>query len=264
MSFDPDWLARREPADRSARDPGLLGRAAAHLAAVPRPLAVDLGCGTGATRRAFAGLAGEASWRFVDNDPALLLRAVEGAGGAARGHLLDLAEIGRLPLEGARLVTASALLDLMPEPWLEAFADRLAGAGLGLYAALSYDGRMRWEPALPGDAAVTTAFNAHQRARGAGPEGASRLAALLESRGYAVETARADWRLGSDPLAEAHARGVAEAAREAGCEEARGWLQARLAAIASGASSTLVGHLDLLALPPGSSAQSKSTSVSSP
>ncbi len=264
MSFAPAWLALRERADGRARDPGLLERAAIYLNGMATPVAVDLGSGTGATLRAFRGRAEAVSWCFVDNDPDLLLRAVEGAGGAARGHLLDLAEIAQLPLEGARLVTASALLDLMSADWVGAFADRLAAAGLGFYAALSYDGRMAWEPSLSADDAVTEAFNAHQRARGLGPDAAPHLAALLRARGYSVETARSDWRLGSDPLAATHARGVAEAAEEAGSAQAADWLQARLAAIASASSSTLVGHVDLLALPRGSSAQSNTTSVSRP
>ena len=47
MAFSAEWLALREPADRAARDAGLLRRAAA--AAGPAPVIMDLGCGSGAT-----------------------------------------------------------------------------------------------------------------------------------------------------------------------------------------------------------------------
>ena len=62
--------------------------------------------------------------------------------------------MAELPLDGVRLVTASALLDLASAAWVEALAERLAAAGVGLYAALSYDGRTEWEPPLAGDAAA--------------------------------------------------------------------------------------------------------------
>ena len=66
VSFDADWLELREPADRAARDSGLLAAAAGYLGGA---LALDLGCGTGATVRAFGGVG---RWRLVDADPALL------------------------------------------------------------------------------------------------------------------------------------------------------------------------------------------------
>ena len=62
-------------------------------------------------------------------------------------------------------------------------------------------------------------------------------------------------------LHEALVAGVAAAAAETGLGAARSWGQARLAA--SGRRCT-VGHLDLLALPAAASAQSKTTSESSP
>ena len=85
MGFDAAWLALREPADAAARDPGLLAAAAGYLGA--GALAVDIGCGTGATVRAFAGCAPEGlRWRLVDNDPRLLaLAAADGGGEAVRG-----------------------------------------------------------------------------------------------------------------------------------------------------------------------------------
>ncbi|MCB1372568.1 MAG: class I SAM-dependent methyltransferase [Rhodobacteraceae bacterium] len=269
MSFDPAWLALRAPADRAARDPGLLAAAAAYLGAAEDPVAVDLGCGLGATAAAFAGLPGvRIRWRLVDNDARLLGMAAARWGSDIETWAMDLGAVDELPLEGARLVTASALLDLMPGDWIEALAARVAGEGLAVYAALSYDGALDWSPALAGDAAVRAAFNRHQlRDKGLGPAlgpaAAPALAAALARRGYAVRQAASPWRLGPGEaeLQGALIEGIAAAAEETGMPAAA-WAQARRTAIA--ASTCRVGHLDVLALPPGASAQSKTTSVSRP
>lgn len=261
MSFDPAWLDLREPADRAARDPALLAAAAAHLG---RGLAVDLGCGTGATARAFPP---GPRWRLVDRDPALLALAAARTPGAS-AHPADIAHLAALPLEGARLVTASALFDLVSVAWIDALADALAARGLGLYAALTYDGRIVWTPPLPEDRAVAQAFHAHMRrdkgfGPALGPDAGPALAAALAGRGYVVRTAPSPWRLGPPEAALQRelVAGVAAAAAETGLAAAPAWAQARRAASAS--TGCEVGHWDMLALP-GPSAQSKTTSVSSP
>ena len=259
MSFEPTWLAQREPADAAARDRGLLAAAAGFLC---DGLALDLGCGTGATVRAFGG---RGRWRLLDRDPALLALAAARCP-AAETVEGDLAELAALPLAGVRLVTASALLDLASARWIEALADRVAAAGVGVYAALSYDGSLGWEPALPGDGAVAAGFDRHQRrdkglGPALGPTGAAALARALGRRGHAVRTAPSPWRLGPGEAAlqAALVEGIAAAAAETGVATAA-WRQARLAVSAAGRAT--VGHVDLLALP--SRAQSKITSESSP
>ncbi|WP_410218612.1 class I SAM-dependent methyltransferase, partial [Paracoccus sp. (in: a-proteobacteria)] len=162
MGFTAAWLSLREPADRAARDQGLMMRAAG--AAGPDPVILDLGCGTGSTLRALAPhLPPHAQWRLVDNDPVLLDAAGAEAPGRTCRHLMDLRDLDALPLQEVTLVTASALLDLMPACWVEALALRLAQAGLPFHATLSYDGIMKWDPPLPGDPDITRAFNRHQR-----------------------------------------------------------------------------------------------------
>ncbi|HMQ93275.1 MAG TPA: class I SAM-dependent methyltransferase [Amaricoccus sp.] len=269
MSFDPAWLELRAPADRAARDSGLLAAAAEFLGAAEDPVAVDLGCGLGATLAAFAGrVGGRVRWRLVDKDARLLGMAAARCGGDIETWAMDLGAVAELPLEGARLVTASALLDLMPGDWIEALAARVAREGLAVYAALSYDGALDWSPGLAEDAAVREAFNRHQlRDKGLGPAlgpaAGAALAAALERRGYVVREAASPWRLGPGE-ADLHrdlVAGIAAAAAETGMPAAA-WAQARRAAIA--ASTCRVGHLDVLALPPGASAQSKTTSVSRP
>jgi SAM-dependent methyltransferase len=263
VSFAASWLDLREPADAAARDPGLLAAAAAHLAAAPAPLALDLGCGTGATARAFGARVAALRWRLLDRDAGLLRVAAARVRGA-EVVAADLARLDRLPLEGVRLVTASALFDLVSQAWVEALAARLAAAGLGLYAALSYDGRLAWQPALAADEPARAAFNRHQRTdKGFGPalgsDAAAALAEAFRAYGYAVRTAPSDWRIGPGALQAALADGVAGAA---GCAEAAAWGQARRAA--SGSGSCTVGHIDVLALPAGARAQSKTTSDSRP
>lgn len=254
MGFDPGWLALREPADRAARDAALLRRAVALSG--PGGRVIDLGCGTGSTLRAFeGGGATGAGWRLLDNDAGLLARAA-GLHPQAEIHQGDLADVDALPLEGVQLVTASALLDLVSRDWVARLAARLEAAGTALYAALSYDGRMRWHPEDAKDADVTAHFNAHQRGDkgfgpALGPEAAEVTAAIFAAQGYAVHLAPSPWRLGPE-AADMQClllTGIAEAAGEAGWAGAQAWLQRRMLHLAEGRAE--IGHLDLLALPPG-------------
>lgn len=254
MGFTAEWLALREPADRAARNDALARRAA--IAAGPEPLVVDFGCGTGATWRALEQhLPCGARWRFVDNEPALLAEAGSTAGESAELVETDLGEIDRLPVSGATLVTASALLDLMPEAWVAALARRL---DVPLYASLNYDGRMSWSPQHDDDTAVTVAFNRHQRrdkglGPALGPDSAERTIALFEAAGFTVLSADSPWRLGPEMTALQRdlTNGIATAAAEAGAREAGAWGLHRLAM----ADRTIchIGHVDILALPPGHS-----------
>ncbi|MFC0199169.1 class I SAM-dependent methyltransferase [Paracoccus rhizosphaerae] len=254
MGFSAQWLALREPADQKARDPALLTRAVA--AAGPAPVILDLGCGTGSTVRALAPhLPETARWHLVDNDPLLLDQASAEAPGRVQVHELDLAQLDALPLEGVTLVTASALLDLMPAAWIEDLAAILAAAGLPFYAALSYDGIMSWEPALPKDHDVTRAFNDHQRSDkglgpALGPDAGTVAATIFRAAGFNVQQAISPWRIAAEavPLHRALVEGIADAAGQAGQPMAAEWGRAR-AGMAS-ESRCLIGHLDLLALPP--------------
>jgi SAM-dependent methyltransferase len=257
MSFSSDWLALREPADGRARDSGLCRALAAHLAAIQRTggagLAVDLGCGTGATQRALAPLARDLRWRLVDHDPALLAEAAARTG--AETLCADLAADPAAAVAGASLVTASALFDLASADWI----DRLVAAlprDAAVLAALSYDGTETWEPAHEAEATGLAAFHAHQagdKGFGAslGPRGAAYLAQALAAAGWSVRTARSDWVLTAPrdaALITALADGSTEAAAELGVmapDLLAGWTQARRTA-----TRVTVGHVDVLALPP--------------
>lgn len=253
MGFDAEWLALREPADTEARDRMMLARAIAYAEAGATLL--DLGCGTGATARAFetAGAA-DIRWCFFDNDPKLLARAaaLHPKAEICRG---DLNAIDDLPLEGVRLVTASALFDLVSQEWLARLATRLARDGIALYAALSYDGGMCWTPEDPLDATVTAQFNAHQcRDKGFGPAlgpTAGRCASeLFSAKGYDVSLTQSPWKIGPDAraLQAMLLEGIAQAAFDMGCVEAPDWATRRSTAVGQG--QTEIGHVDFLALPP--------------
>ncbi|NBN63149.1 methyltransferase domain-containing protein [Microvirga tunisiensis] len=262
--FSKDWLALREPADRAARDPDLVAALAAHLAARSEPRLVDIGCGTGSTWRALKDLLPPTTrWLLVDHDPALLAEAARQVEGDARVRLLqhDLNDLDGLPLDDVDVVTASALFDLVSEPLVVQLADRLAATRTGLYAALNYDGDMRWQPADPLDAVMVELFNAHQRTdkglgAALGPDATACLERHLGARGFRVLTGPSPWRMAKGQI---HLQGeLIEGMRQPLTEMAAGrvsgqdigrWIDRRLADIALSGSSALVGHTDLLALP---------------
>jgi hypothetical protein len=274
--FSAEWLALREPADARARAAALeLGLAAAMAARVRSPgtpwLALDLASGTASNVRHLAPkLPGPQRWRLLDSDPALLvraggrctgLRAADGSPVVIETQTLDLSG-GSLTsaCQGASLVTASALLDLVSEAWLHHLAAACASAGAVALLALDYDGRRECVPGEAGDAEALAAFNQHQRRdKGFGPALGARAtevaAAAFEARGFRVERAPSDWWLGPghEPLQAALLHGWAEAAIDAqpGARAMHtAWLARREAHLAAGTSRLHVGHQDLLAVPP--------------
>ena len=255
--FERTWLELREPADIEARDADLLERAAA-LLDEPGSVVVDLGCGTGATVRAFSPLLRRpVQWRLVDNDPVLLLAAAAALSGEQVQTVpLNIAQLKDLPLTGVSLVTASALFDLCSASFVEEFANHLTDRKLGLYAALNYDGTVVWEPPHRYDAKMVELFNTHQRSdKGLGPALGSDAARVLASTftrlGYTVTIASSPWHLSCSwkTLQAAFIEGVVTAVGELQVIQPsalRAWRRSRLAALFAGASCR-VGHLDILA-----------------
>lgn len=250
--FKPDWLSLREPADHAARDAALLAKAAACLSSHHKVL--DLGSGTGSTARAFAAHGFEAlSWRFLDDD-AGLLNIAKDRHQDAECVCMSLAELERLPLQDVGLVTASALLDLMSDDWVRSLARTLYEKAIPLYAALSYNDVMQWDPAHEADTAVTQAFNRHQRSdKGLGPalggNAGERTAQIFREEGFDVTLANSPWSLGPDQ-AELHSEllvGIGAASAEAGETKALAWTETRQSAVSH--SRVVIGHTDLIALP---------------
>ena len=112
---------------------------------------------------------------------------------------IDLVRDLKAALDGPLdLVTTSALLDLVSDSWLERLATEVAARGLPFYAALTYDGRVTFEPSDPLDAAIIAAVGNHQRrdkgfGPALGPDAAKRAIAMFEAVGYFVVNAAADW-----------------------------------------------------------------------
>lgn len=264
--FSIDWLDLRENADRRARDSSLRETALDWLAAAPakEPLVVDLGAGTGSTLRALdVSDKLPLAWRLVDHDQALLKEAQRRHGNAQQieTRRADLSRLGQLPLDGARLVTASALFDLVSGEFIEGLARLLQSQcrhhPVGLYSALNYDGSTRWTPAHPLDGPVLEAFNQDQRTDkgfgpALGPDSGTALHRAFTQAGFEVESASSPWVLdGADQsMVSALIDGIAGAvAGHPGLEAQalKGWVQFRYENTASG--SCTVGHTDLLALP---------------
>jgi SAM-dependent methyltransferase len=278
--FDASWLALREPYDHAARSAALADRFAKAVGEAPRLL--DLGCGTGSNLRYLAPrIAGPQRWLCIDHDPALLEAArtalqdwgnrERGASRDARADGLTLARPGgdilvglapgdlargRVPaLDAVTGVTASALLDLTSAAWLDEFAVRCRRTPLLM--ALSFDGRLAFEPAAPEDDEVSRRFVVHQRTDkgfgpALGPDAAAHLAERLAAAGCTVRLEAADWRLGSADAALLRTTfaGIVAAARAIEHDPVlERWATARGQQLTAGDLRLTVGHLDLLALP---------------
>lgn len=299
--FSADWLSLREPPDHQARSGKLTRRLARWLrdtrAASPVEV-LDLGAGCGSNLRYLAPrLDGRQRWICVDQDPDLLqvLLGRSGTWARTRGltaradapglviegpdlHCqvealrLDLATgLSALPLCPGTLLTASALLDLVSEPWLAELLQACRGNRAPLLATLIYDGRVGLAPPEPLDGLVIALVNGHQgRDKGLGPAlgpSAPRvLGRLARALGYQVVSAASDWLLDltQDAVQEVLIDGWARAAREQVQDGSRlprevkavreaaleGWRQTRRGHLSSGRSELRVGHQDLLLLPP--------------
>jgi SAM-dependent methyltransferase len=261
--FSAEWLARREPYDRRARNRDVLSAVAERFASYPSLTVVDLACGTGATLRAVsAALPHRQSWRLVDNDLSLLARVQQTAGAAIalRAIPVDLAHDLEAALDGpVDLVTTSAFLDLASAEWIERLVTEVAARNRPFYAALSYDGHVALTPRDALDAAILAAFNRHQVTDkgfgpALGPAAAAEAIARFERIGYAVAKGASDWVLGpTDDLQTEILAGFAGAAAEAGVAsgEIAEWMDRRTSLLAAQHASLQVGHLDFFAYPSG-------------
>ena len=277
-TFDPAWLALREPVDHRSRAAAILSRLAPAWRAGGWSRVVDLGAGTGSNVRYLAPrLPGARHWTLVDHDAALLARAAVPAGAAVTRVAGDLAAAGPAAVReaGAGLVTASALLDLVSQDWLAALAGACRETGSAALFALTWDGGIRWRAAAgdprpaddPDDGLVRRSVDAHQRrdkglGPALGPAAGPTAEAIFRAAGYRVWLLPSPWRLGpaDAALARALVGGWEAAATEqlrdappadgpAAAERVRAWAGRRRATIASGRFGLTVGHLDLLALP---------------
>jgi hypothetical protein len=282
--FSAEWLALREPADAKARSPKLTAAIADVCAREEIVHALDLATGTAANLRYLAEqLSIPQDWLLVDQDPLLLaqipiqLRAwaarrghdaiLEPRGLFLRGETLvchvqtrrlDLAAVNDASIFDRRtLVTASALFDLVSEPWLRTLIARCREQRSAVLFALTYDGRIHFVPREPDDEVIRELVNRHQRSdkgfgMALGPDGADRAADILAGAGYDVRRESSDWLLtaGEGDLQRQLIEGWAKAAVEVAPERHASikiWRARRLALVADNRSQLIVGHQDLAA-----------------
>ncbi|MDX1562383.1 MAG: class I SAM-dependent methyltransferase [Gammaproteobacteria bacterium] len=279
--FAAEWLGLRERADAAARS----RRLAQSLTGGYRRI-VDLGAGTGANLRWLAPeLGAEQHWTLIDNDRKLLTAArnrtrswanengyrmrgrgrhwvVEGTGFACTvdACALDLkTHLDAIDWPRGGLVTASALLDLVSLDWLTDVVARVSAAGAAVNWALTYDGRIRIDPADESDTFVIDAFNRHQRTDkgfgpALGPDAWLVAQSLLERAGFSVRTVDSSWDCGASDrsLIVELVAGIAAAASAIEPDEQRivdRWCKDRLGRAKKGKLQVSVGHRDIVALP---------------
>ncbi|MEQ8313338.1 MAG: class I SAM-dependent methyltransferase [Gammaproteobacteria bacterium] len=265
--FSMDWLSLREPADLDARNTELLDLALDFAMTANESACsccVDLGAGTGSTLRALANrrpACKEAlSWRLVDNDENLLQAAMRYHGQQCQLEIYcqDLGQLAALPLTEVKLVTASALFDLVSASFIDGLAAGIGEQpGAGLYSALNYDGTLSWSPEHPLDQAVVEVINLDQKKNkgfgpALGPDAVSYTEKVFTEHQFEVRTASSPWILGSaySELAAELVRGIGRTVSEysqVDSQQLNEWVNFRLAHVVDG--ECRVGHLDLLAVP---------------
>jgi hypothetical protein len=264
--YSPQWLALREGADAAARSTELLLPLRRRLAGRPVLVVRDLGCGTGSMGRWLAGrLPGPQHWIMHDRDPDLLRHAAatmvrqtaDGTRVRVDTSESDVTRLTATDLDGASLVTTSALLDLLTRDEVERLAAACAGAGCLALMTLSVVGQVELSPPDPLDTLVAAAFNAHQRRRTAGrralgPDALFAAEEAFTAVGATVLVRPSPWRLGpaEAALTAEWLRGWVGAAVEQDPDlagPAARYLAGRLAAAEAGGLWIVVEHGDLLA-----------------
>jgi len=300
MGFSAQWLALREAADHRSRHIALQNNVSDYLNWVAeeqmRPIRItDLGSGTGSNLRALAPcLTAQQAWTLVDHDSNLLQAArtdlalwadevlqadaieplIKQPGMLeplliSKNHkriaihfccadlVVDVQSILDIPSD---LVTAAAFFDLVAADWLNAFCLLLKKP---LYAVLSYDGSEQWSPPDSSDAAILSAFHAHQKTDkgfgcALGPDAAKRMIAILNERGFNTQNAPSPWILDDQDrgLIEALATGTASAVRET--NKLDGSLLSKWEHSRRQASHCEIGHMDIFAIDLATQLQFKS------
>ena len=281
-----EWLKLREGVDAEARAGDLTRRVADAVARAETVHVLDLATGAGSNVRYLTErLPGRQRWLVVDRSARLLSSLMartrtwarrqgyehstsmgtlsirgEGRQWDISTQERDLHVIDPALVEGRHLVTASALLDLVAEAWLQSIASLCRTAGAVALFPIIYNGGSCASPAEPEDEMVLDLFNRHQRTDkglggpAAGPAATDAAARAFAAEGFHVEVEPSDWVLGDDDreVQRQLIDGWAFAATEMGPDSAEviaNWKSRRLAHVEAGASRIVVGHFDLAAFP---------------
>lgn len=246
---------------------------------------VDVGAGTGANRAYLAPrLPFPTRWTLLDHDPALLAAADNEGCRRVLGGIDQLpgllAELG----PGPRLVTCSALLDLLSTVELDALLAAVVEQRVPALLALTVTGAVHLDPADPDDQLIAAAFDAHQaRAGRPGPQATAYLAGAARTAGATVAEASTPWLVSAATDEDAATAGTTTAGTTTAAPDTAAtgaflrryltdraaaaaeqlqlagrpqdshrvteWLSRRLAAVDQDRLSLRVDHTDLLILP---------------
>ncbi|MFC7368266.1 glycosyltransferase [Vreelandella zhaodongensis] len=291
--FAADWLSLRETVDARSRSQALVDALANWLSddqrraelskseeSLPPITLADLGCGRGSNSQFLAPRLHHAQrWMLIDHDPALLSEAYSRTSQLSTGkgepmlvetHCASLTHLDHPALTHCDVVTASALIDLVSQQWIDALAAQCAKHRQALFITLSITGEWCFTNAQqqplndPDDHWVSGLFNAHQRrdkglGDALGGDAHSALANAMAHYGYRVIEAETPWCLAAGKpalyplmcsLIEGWANAATEQAPEAASRIAQ-WRDERLGKVTEGKVGIWVGHRDLLALPTG-------------
>jgi hypothetical protein len=264
---DPSWLAARVAADsfaRAATIDTLLSELISYVIDVGGPgdvlEIIDLGAGTGANQRWLAPrLPLRQRWVHLDHDPVIsrsmalpeetviIDDSVE-----ALDRLLATSDGHR------RLVTCSALLDVLTTGEIDAVCDAVINNQVPVLFSLTVTGALSLIPADPRDQLLLDAFNDHQRRAGrAGPDAASLAVSALLAGGMAVRTQHTPWLLTTSDSQSFVARMLQErleaavAHQPALARTAAAWFELRRVQLGLGVLRIELAHSDILGLPGG-------------
>jgi hypothetical protein len=221
---------------------------------------IDLGAGTGANQRWLAPrLPFRQRWIHLDHDPVISRSLPLPDKTMIINDSVDA--LARL-LAGRdgdrRLVTCSALLDILTTRQLDAVCRALIDNYVPALFSLTVTGTLRIAPSDPADQPLLQAFNDHQRrADRAGPDATSLATTTLRTGGFTVRCQQTPWQLTASSgqgfveqvLQERVDAAVAQ--DPALAPTAAAWLDLRRTQLARGVLRIHLGHSDILALPGG-------------
>lgn len=250
-----DWLALRRSADTAARDRAAWLVRAATDGMTGTLTVFDIGAGTGANQAYLTPRLGLPSrWVLLDHDADLLHAPGHGEATRVLGGIDELRGLVAAT-SGSRLITCSALLDLLNTDDLDELASVMAQHRVRGLFSLTVDGSLAIEPSHRSDTVIATAFNAHQARQGRpGPGAGGYLAQRCAQAGLVVRQAQTPWLLGAgaEALIERLLTERGDAAVEQQPElaaEAHEWLRSRRTSLAEGSLRLQIGHVDLVVLP---------------
>jgi hypothetical protein len=219
---------------------------------------IDLGAGTGANQRWLAPqLPFRQRWVHLDHDPTISrslpppddTMIIDGSV-EALSHLLASRS------GGGRLVTCSALLDVLTTAQLDAVCHAVIDSQVPALFSLTVTGTLSVTPADPDDQLLLDAFNDHQRRAGrAGPDATSLTSSALQTGGFRLLRQQTPWQLSSASGREFVEQVLQERIDAAVAQDhalvpaAAVWLALRRVQLANDVLRIDLGHCDILAIP---------------